>query len=226
MRISLDSLRKDQILWLAKHKCKHNHSYLEHENCYYKEVNKDMERIGFIDIECSNLNADYGILLTYCIKDSNSKKIYFDKLNIGDVKRGGHDATEDKRLIQNLMKDMLKFDKLVGHYSSRFDLQYIRTRAIMCKLKFPEFGTIFQADTWNILKHKFKLSRNSLESGTRNLLGVTRKNHLSLILTNRALRGDPWALNQILTHNKYDVLDTEDLYKIIEPYMRKTKTSI
>jgi len=184
------------------------------------------ERIGFIDIEASDLKADYGIITTYCIKDEGSKKIYFDTINKNDIKRWGREAKEDKRLIKNLIKDMSNFDRLVGHYSCRYDLPFIRTRAIMCGLKFPEYGVYTHTDTWMLLRGKFKLSRNSLEAGTRNILGKTRKNHLSLRLRNGCIRGEKWALAATLDHNKRDVLDTQDLYRMIVPFSRKTKTSI
>ncbi|KKL84703.1 hypothetical protein LCGC14_1962040, partial [marine sediment metagenome] len=70
-------LKKKETVWLANHKCKHRHNYIEHYNCYITE-NPDMERIGFLDIECSNLKADYGIILSYCIKKHGEDTIYSD----------------------------------------------------------------------------------------------------------------------------------------------------
>ena len=212
-----------EIRWLALHHCNHGHTFLNHPNCY-KELKG--ERIGFLDIETEALDADYGIIFTYCIKDNDSKKIYEDAITKKDIKKWGREAKEDTRLLKNLVKDMKNFDRLVGHFSSLFDLPFIRTRAVMCGVKYPEYGVYCQTDTWRILKSKFKLSRNSLESGTRNLLGKTRKNHLSLPLKHGCLRGERWAIEETLEHNRRDVLDTQDLFRITFPFTKFTRSSI
>lgn len=220
----LDRLTAAQIRKLGKIHCRHGHTLLSHLHCAEDLFEK--ERIGFIDIEAEDLNADYGVLFTYCIKDGGSKKIYYDTINKNDIKKWGKEAREDKRLLKNLIKDMGNFDRLVGHYSCKYDLPFIRTRALMCGVKFPEHGIYIQSDTWMILRHKFKLSRNSLESGTRNILGKTRKNHLSLKLRNGCIRGEKWALDATLDHNKRDVRDTEDLFKAISLFSKTTKSLI
>ena len=61
-------LKKKEILWLYEHHCKHGHRYLEHYNCYLQEHPEVIEKVGFLDIECSNLDANWGVMLSYCIK--------------------------------------------------------------------------------------------------------------------------------------------------------------
>ena len=53
-------LKKIEIVWLAKHKCKHGHTYLEHYNCYLKEMpdGRIQEKVGFLDIETTGLDAE------------------------------------------------------------------------------------------------------------------------------------------------------------------------
>ena len=68
-------LKKTEIVWLAAHRCRHSHTYLEHYNCYLDE-NPNKGRTGYFDIETSNLAANYGIMYCYCIKDGNSDKIF------------------------------------------------------------------------------------------------------------------------------------------------------
>ena len=223
MKESLERKSAKEIRWLASHKCTHRHTFINHPRCYnglWKE------RIGFLDIETEALNADYGIIFSYCIKDNDSKKIYEDAITKDDIRKWGKVAQEDTRLLRNLVRDMSNFDRLVGHFSSLFDLPFIRTRAVMCKVGYPEYGVYCQSDTWRILKTKFKLSRNSLESGTRNLLGKTRKNHLSLKLKHGCLRGDRKSIEETLVHNRRDVLDTQDLFHITFPFTKFNKSSI
>ena len=183
--------------------------------------------MGFIDIEAEDLKADYGIMFSYVIKPLDQSKLYFDILNRKDVKnRDRHRATEDKRILLHLIKDMRNFDRLVGHYSSRYDLPFIRTRAVICGLDFPEYGVYVQSDNWMTLRCKFKLSRNSLENASRKLLGKTEKTHLSLEIKHAMLRGEKWAQDYTLDHNIRDVRDTERIWKVIHKFVRPTQTSI
>jgi len=231
--INLQRLPKQEILWLSKHKCKaHSHTFLEHPNCVdiEKPSKSLVERVGFLDIEAEDLKADYGVLFSYYIKVANENKYYFDYLKTEDFKKysfkGSGEAKEDTRLLKSLVNDLQNFDRVIGHYSSRYDLQFIRTRAVICKVDFPEWGTLWQTDTWNILKHKFKLSRNSLQNGTLKLTGATNKTYLSLNLKHAMIRGEKWAIDYLLDHNKKDVIDTERLYNAISKYARETKSSI
>jgi hypothetical protein len=96
----------------------------------------------------------------------------------------------------------------------------------MCGIDFPKYGEIYQTDTWMILKNKFKLSRNSLQNGCLKLLGVTRKDHLSLSIKHGCLRGEKWALDLAVSHCEKDVLDLRDMYNKTYPYVKKSNTSI
>ena len=233
--IDLIKLTKEQIITRAKWKCPvpghSKHNGLEHPRCYDRLQKIEGERIGFLDIETEDLKADFGIMFCWCVLDAKTDKIISDIITPDDIKKySSHDRDkmpkEDTRILKSLIDTLQNYDRLVGHYSSRFDLQFSRTRSIICDVPFPHFGEIYQSDTWMILKHKFKLSRNSQENATRKLLGATRKDHLSLSIKHGCLRGEKWALDSSLEHCKKDVLDLRDLYNTINPYAKKTNTSI
>ena len=59
---NFNRLKKDEMLWLYSHYCKHGHRYTEHPKCFHEEHAElvDAERVGFVDIETSGLNADFG----------------------------------------------------------------------------------------------------------------------------------------------------------------------
>ena len=224
------TLKKQEIVWLASHRCKHGKFYCEHYNCYREELPHTGEKIGFLDIETEDLRADFGIIFCWCLLDGQTGKIHQDIITPKDIKKySSKDRNiipkEDKRIIKSLVECMLKYDRLVLHYG-KFDLPFIRTRAVICELTFPTFGTLFQTDTWRILKDKFRLSRNSLENGTRKLVGETRKDHLSLSIKHGCLRGEKWALDASLKHCEKDVLDTRDLHNKIYPFIKLTNKSI
>ena len=229
MKLNIAKTPKDELIRRSKFKCVHGHNGVDHPNCY-DEQNKNNERIGFFDIEAEGLEADYGIMFSYYIKVAGEDKYYYDVITEKDFKKysSRHNgvAKEDTRLLKNFVRDLANFDRVIGHYSSRYDLSFARTRAVMCGVDFPAWGSLWQTDTWNILKHKFKLSRNSLANSTEKLLGSTNKNHLSLNLKHAILRGEKWGQDYCLAHNKFDVIDTERLYNEINKFARITKSSI
>ena len=78
--LNLNRLKKDEILWLYNNRCKaHSMRFIEHPGCFSKEKPKCSmieERVGFLDIEASNLDANWGIVLSFCIKQKDSDKIF------------------------------------------------------------------------------------------------------------------------------------------------------
>ena len=118
MPAPIHTLKKAQILKLAGTRCEaHGHTYLEHYNCYLAENGEGVEeRIGFLDIEASNLDADFGIMLSWCIKDSLTGKIIEDVLLKEDIENSPA-GQEDRRITANLVEQLSKFDKIVDRKS-------------------------------------------------------------------------------------------------------------
>lgn len=225
MRPPIHRLKKTEIVWLTNHTCEaHRKSYLEHYNCYVKEQ-PNKERTCVLDLETSNLKADYGIVLTWCIKPLDSEKIEFDVITVADIKKG-RNGDEDRRVVQSCIKAMSNYDKVIGYYSKRFDLPFLRTRALNMGLDFPFFGSIAHIDVYDIIKTRFNLSRKTQENACRNLLGETEKNHVKGNIWRDAARGDKKALGYVLEHNKRDVRDLQKLYLKVRDFSRRNDTSI
>lgn len=217
-------MTKAEIVRLANNYCEHKHTYLDHYNCYIKE-NPDQKKIGFYDIECSNLDADFGIILSYSIKVLGKNEYYegcIKKVDIDRAKAGD----EDKEVVKQLVEDLQKFDLLIGYYSSRFDMPFIRTRALTCGIDFPEYGSIKHIDLYFTIRGKFKLSSNRLENACRVILGKTEKTRVDGKYWRAATRGNVAALKYITTHNRYDVDDLEKLYVKVIGFRRKAENSI
>jgi len=224
-------LKKDDWMWLFTHHCKHGHRYTEHYSCYLADYpnmvhpSALVEKVGFLDIETSNLDANFGIILTYCIKVGGKKTILTGQVNGKDIAKYPSDKT-DTRVVQSLVTDMLKFDRIVTHYGSRFDIPFIRTRALYDGVDFPQFGSIRQDDTWIMARHKLKLNSNRLETIARTILGSSDKTHLEFKYWIAATRGDEKAIAYILQHNKFDVTDLEKIWLKLRGFSRFTCTSI
>lgn len=215
-------LRKDEIIWLSKHYCKkHGQPYLTHYNCYLSE-NPDMCRIGHFDLECSDLQANYGILLSYCILDNDSDMLYGRPITKDEL----YSNEMDEGLVEECVSDLCKFDVIVTYFGTRFDIPYIRTRAAMNGITFPTYDALKHIDLFYIIKSKFKLQRKSLEKACRSIIGTTRKTEILPYIIPRCVQGNAEALDYLFEHNIYDVEDTRDLYKAVIDYRYPGKRSI
>lgn len=238
VRLPIHHLSKRELVWLGTHKCKHHHSYLEHWHCFLDEkptvpdgkgfsllssLTKSGEKIGFLDIETSNLDANFGIILTYCIK--TGKTILHDQITPEDIKKYPPDKT-DRRLVKHLISDILTFDRIVTHYGRRFDIPFIRTRALMNGIDFPYYGSISNDDTWTIARRKLKLNSNRQDTIDRALFGATNKTRVAFQYWIGATRGDAKSLNYILDHNKRDVIALERIWKKLHNFVGRNNTSI
>ena len=210
-------------MWLATHRCQeHRHKYIEHYGCYQKENPEKEERRAYFDIEASNLDADYGIMLSWAIKPSDSKDVIGDVLTPSDVKKG----YEDKRIVESCIEALGKFDRVVTYYGTGFDIPFLRARALIVGVDFPSFGTLKHKDLYYTVKSKFKLSSRRLENACRQLLGSTDKTRIDAKYWRNGVRGNPESLKYIYEHNTYDVLDLEKLYNKVIEFSKINNTSI
>ena len=224
VKINPHTMLKKEMLEYLTGRCKHSHLYCEHPNCWLKEKGRDL-RIGFIDIEASTLKANFGVMLTYCIKVYGKDKIYEGVIKQEDLRNG----TFDKNLCKQLIKDMLKFDLLIGYYSTKYDIPFIRSRCLFHKLDFPIYKTINHKDLYYMVKRLLALHKNSLEVATK-FLGIKGKNHVMGQEWNQAVMcsGEVFekAIAYIIDHNRKDVLITEKLYQKLKDFDRGIIKSI
>lgn len=215
------TMSQEEICKVWDWKCQHGHRGTVHYNCYLKAKGKT-DRIGFIDIEATNLKADFGIVISYCIKDSDSRKIDFDCITKKDLA----DGVLDKRVLQSFLEDIQKYDKVVHHFGQYFDLPFLRTRCLQVGLDFPEYGALKSQDTWKMAKNTLCLSSNRLENISRIIIGKTNKTRINGDIWLKALQGDKKSLDYILDHNKKDVIDLEKIYNKLKKFQPKSNRSI
>jgi len=226
MKFNIAKLRKDEIIKRAKWKCPlkghSGHSGLEHPNCYELLNKLDLEeKIGFLDIEASNLNADFGIVFSYCIKKQGGK-ILGRSVTEKEMRSGVY----DKELLKECNDDLRKFDRIIGYYSTKFDIPYLRTRSIFYKLDFPIYKEIKHTDVYYIARSKLNLHRRRLQTCCE-FFGIPCKGHpLRAEIWFKAMSGDKKALSFIFSHNKEDVVSLEKLYQRIVDYAYPHNKSI
>lgn len=225
--VNFNRLLKQDILWLYNHKCKkHNRRYTEHPQCFLEDFKGKLgaeEKVGFLDIETTGLQADYGYILCYSIKELD-----------GDIKHRSITQEEmrsyifDKNVVKQFLNDIKPFDRLIGFYSKdyRFDVPFLRTRALRWGLKFPEWRDYMFTDVYDLSKPKLRLNHNRLQN-VCDLLGIPSKEHrLNPDIWQRAQAGSKEALDYIQTHCDEDVISLEAVYKKLNLFSRHSRTSI
>ena len=225
MKAPIRRLKKDEIIYLAEHQCRHRHTYLDHYSCYTKEKHLD-KKIGFFDIESGgSLTADFGYMFSYCIKELNGKTIS-NCITSDEIKT----LKFDKRLVTDLCKDLRKFDTLVVYYGkdfrNRHDFPFSRTRAVKWGLDdFPKWKELKIIDVYDIIKNKFKLARSSMLRAC-SLFDIGAKTHpINFEVWQGALAGNQKALDYIITHNKEDVVSLEKLWVKVFNYKETITTT-
>lgn len=223
-KLNLARLKKDELVYMATHRCKHSHTYISHITCYMTE-HKDETKIGFVDIEATHLTADMGIILTWAVKAAGGD-IIRGRITRDDMDDAGLSGREDKRIVQELVDTMNQFDQLVGYYSTKYDIPFIRTRAVIDGIQFPIYGTLKHNDAYYTSKFKFNLLSHSQENTARALLGRTAKTKIEWKLWRAAARGNEKALDYVQEHNDADVKDLEEIYFKSLDYTGKRSVSI
>ena len=227
MIVPIKKITKREAEWLGTHYCKHSHTYLHHYDCYLQEkpVNAPYyERVGYFDLETTGFKADFAYIFSYAILDEDSGKILGRVLEPSEI-RNGH---FDKRLVAEMCRDLKGFHRIVVHYGGdrRFDCPFARTRSIKHGHSFPLYKDTYVSDTWLMSKNKLCLRSNRLAT-IAEFFGIPAKTHpLTPDVWQRASAGDQKSLDFIWAHNQEDVITTQAVYKLLEPYNRTAKTSI
>lgn len=222
----LKPLTKQQILKFSNITCEHGHPLVCHTTCLEKEI-KWHERIGFLDIETSGLNANYGLVLTYCILSNDSGKILEGWLTEKDFQR--KDLNYDKRIIAKCIKDMSQFDRLIVYWGKdrRHDIPFLRTRALTMNLDFPIYHEQIVNDLYDIVKNKLRLGRNSLQAACI-AMGIESKTHpiSPKVWLSATMGRSKTAMRYILEHNREDVQSTQTLWRKLNRFSSNPKTSV
>jgi uncharacterized protein YprB with RNaseH-like and TPR domain len=214
-------MKKDQMVWLGTHRCRHGHTYLEHYSCYLDEVDAE-PRIGYFDIESSNLKADFGFCICWYILDEDNR--YHGRTITKQEVLNQNEP--DKKIMQELISELERFDIIYTYYGTKFDLPFVRTRCIINGLSFPFYGSLKHKDIFYVVKNKFNLHRKSLEVACEVLLGESNKTHW---MTNHwigAVQGKKKSLDYIDDHCRNDVKDLKALAELTMDYVKPVFNSI
>jgi uncharacterized protein YprB with RNaseH-like and TPR domain len=175
------------------------------------------------------------MILSWNILRDSDDKLFGDHVTLDDIAESDKllfrestqfKGTEDKRVVKSLLDAMMQFDRVVGYYSTGYDIPFIRTRSVITGNEFPEYGTIYHSDAYYTAKFKFKLLSNKQEHVARALLGDTQKTRIEWPVWRAAGRGNQKALDYVVQHNEADVKDLKRIYYAMLPFKAQTNRSI
>jgi uncharacterized protein YprB with RNaseH-like and TPR domain len=221
----LRPLTKQEILRYANTLCKHGHPLIVHTGCL-EQVIGYQEKVGFLDIETSNFSASFGVVITWCIKEHGGE---IDEGYLQKEDFNNKDGQYDGRILAECVEAMRKFDKLIVYWGKdrRFDIPFLRTRAVSMNIDFPLYQERMVNDLYDIVKNKFKFGRNSLFAACAQFGIGAKDTQLSPQTWMDATVGrKPEAIQTILQHNREDVISTEELWDKIHVFSSTPKTSI
>ena len=182
---------------------------------------KHGKNIAYFDIEVTDLKAEWGFVLSWCLKYRDDPNVRYSIVTKEEI--WNYDF--DKRVIKELLEELNNVDILVTYYGTRFDIPYVRSRSLYHGFDFPKYGSIYHWDLYYKVRYGMALSRNSLDNSTT-FLGIEGKTPIDKQYWLKSKYGDPEALNYVLEHNIADVEILEDLHKKLEPYSKWTRKSI
>lgn len=175
-----------------------------------------MIRVACADLECSSLNADFGIVLCAVIKPQDGEPVVFrgDKLN----KKWKTTRSDDSAVVKATIEELAKYDLICMHNGLRFDMPFLRTRAARWRL--PPVPRPKLIDPVLIARQHLKMSYNSLER-IADFLGVNTKTRVDGAVWQAAsLDGDTAAMDEVCSHCVEDVKMLESVLQAVKGYCR------
>lgn len=163
-----------------------------------------MRAVSF-DLETTNLNANFGVILCACIKPFDGKVKTFR----GDAYKSWKDRrSDDSELCRAIYKELEQYDIWIAHNGNNFDVPFLRTRLMKAGVRMVQPKLV---DPVRLSRRYLKLGYNSLEQVAGHF-GIYGKTTVAGDHWMRAsLDGDRKSMNYIVEHCIADVEMLEEV---------------
>ncbi len=175
---------------------------------------------AFFDIEASNLDADFSIMLSAVIKPFGQEPVVFRADNYPEWKTNRY---HDEGIVRDIANELKQHAVIVTHYGSSgyYDTPFLKAK--MVKYRMPPLPSMFSVDTYRISRANFKLRSRRLGSMSK-YYALGDKEEVEGALWVKAAYGNneeaKAALDCIVAHNVQDVILLERLTCLIYPYLK------
>jgi uncharacterized protein YprB with RNaseH-like and TPR domain len=158
-----------------------------------------------LDIEASNLGADFGRIICAVVKPFHGKPREFVAKNL----------EVEKAMLKELVTYLNRFQCVITHYGSRFDLPFIQSRMTYHNLAAEnvELRIRRQIDTIDIAWKNLRMSKNHLANLCKSFKLPVEKKGLSPDEWTKVMEDFGGNIKRMVKYCKQDVLATEGLYK-------------
>ena len=191
----------------------------------------NIHRIGYVDIEATNLKAPVGHVLTIVnhVRDVASRDRIVETREYIITKKEIDNSVKDRvfdpdrRIITEFFEDISDIDLLVGHWfhgMRRFDMPFLRGRASLMGMLdiLPSYGTVRYGDTWRVGKTTVSSLGYKLDALGHIVGAPVEKTKLSGFDWWLASHGDKKAIEYVLKHNIIDCILTHKVHKSLERF--------
>ena len=138
-------------------------------------------------------------IITFAYKWNGSKTKVVTALDFQGEKK---DPYDDKGLVAFISLLINEADYVVAHYGDKFDVRFIKARALINGLASP--APVCTIDTYKLAKKYFHLNANRLDYLGK-LLGLGGKAKSGWELWEKSAKGDLKAIAKMAAYNKRDV---------------------
>lgn len=126
---------------------------------------------------------------------------------------------EDKHIVKKMAELIDKADEVIAHNGDRFDIKWLRTRALLNDVRFPiEIKSI---DTLKRVRSKFLFNSNRLDYLSKITGGHGKLNYGGIDTLNKIyLSNDKEALEMYVDYCKIDVTELQRVYSVLKGYLK------
>ena len=160
------------------------------------------------DIEASNLNANFGIILCSSIKPIEQEVTVH---RIDDDPEYDQHRWDDAYLVESIRDELEKYQVIVGYNHISYDLPMLETRLMKHGLRPLDKTNMCLVDLLWAARYRMRLSSNTLERLSEFLGTESHKTPILGELWIKATAGDRKSLDHIVEHNIHDVEVLEEV---------------
>lgn len=190
---------------------------------------RNRKRIGFspirvatFDIETTGLNAAFGRILCACVMTYDPEGIKVFRADEYPAWKAGK-RSDDHDITAELMAYLEEFDVLIAHNGVKYDLPFIRTRAIQYGL--PPLNPLKIVDPVLAARRQLRMQSNSLDAIAKHLDAPHQKTPLEPRVWARAMMDDDKAaMDLIVEHCIADVKVLDFVAWSMRGYIRSIDT--
>ncbi len=176
-------------------------------------------RICVFDLEATALDASFGRILCAVFQFfSPDEQVVLRADNYEPWKQGRR--ADDSVIVTELLKKLESADVLVAHNGVKYDMAFIRSRAIINRLP-PVEPRMIVDPVW-LARKQFRFHSNSLDSLSTTLGTSSRKTPLDpRVWTDAYGNGSAAAMDEIVDHCIKDVETLCEMARLFQPYVRQ-----